>query len=568
MAIIVSENRGRAETCHGKIKTILTVQVETGMDLSNKTGLLLDDIAEMRASVRIQLADCGVERCTTARNVKEAVERLSESHYDLIVCDYNLGQGTDGQQFLELVRRKHLLPLTSAFLMITGETGYEQVSTAAEYSPDDYLLKPFTADTLTTRLIRILEKKEALRPIFVHMGPQGDDAKALMACNLMISQKTRYIADVVRLKGELLMSSRAYDEALALYNTVLEQRATPWATVGKAQAMLALGNDEEAKNLLTQGLSAYPNYLAGYDLLARTLEKTDKAAAQAVVERALKVSPSTQRHRELGTLAMENKDFGRAEAAFRTAVTKDRSGFFKTHQDYAALAKSCVAQGKTKEALAAVKEMGQSFAKTPELEARQAALESQVQLIGGDPKAAGKALDQAMQMQKKGYLDVDTLLEVAQACFSAGRADEAKKVLQGVIEDHYENEEVLERVRRIFELIGREGEGKDLVNTTCEGMILLNNEAVGLAKAGELDKAILMLVEAADRLRNNAQVSLNAAQAILMRVQKQGMDLKQVEQAHRYIIQARTASPTHAKLPGTIAFYRKVAPESAPKLGA
>ncbi len=110
------------------------------MDLRGKYGLLIDDIPEMRTTVRVQLADAGLEKCDAARNVKEAVERLTQNRYDLVVCDYNLGQGADGQQLLELVRRRQLLPLSTAYLMITGETGYEQVSTAAEYAPDDYLI--------------------------------------------------------------------------------------------------------------------------------------------------------------------------------------------------------------------------------------------------------------------------------------------------------------------------------------------------------------------------------------------------------------------------------------------
>src|SRR3989338_4350795 len=144
------------------------------MDLSKLNALLIDDIPEMRSSVRIQLADCGLERCDTARNVKEAVDRISAKRYDLIVCDYNLGQGADGQQLLELVRRRKILPLTTVFLMITGETGYEQVSTAAEYSPDDYLIKPFTSQTLQTRLERIIDKKQAMHPVYVQLGERGD----------------------------------------------------------------------------------------------------------------------------------------------------------------------------------------------------------------------------------------------------------------------------------------------------------------------------------------------------------------------------------------------------------
>ena len=216
------------------------------MDLRDKTGLLIDDIPEMRSTVRAQLADAGLDQCDVARNVKEAMERLQARRYDIIICDYNLGQGADGQQFLELVRRKNVLPLTTTFLMITGEASYEHVSTAAEFAPDDYLLKPFTSATMRVRLERILDKKEALKPIYRHMGKRGDRQLALAACDQVLAAKTRYGLDVLRLKGDLLMTLHRIDEALALYDGVLRLRATPWAEVGKARALAADGNEDEA----------------------------------------------------------------------------------------------------------------------------------------------------------------------------------------------------------------------------------------------------------------------------------------------------------------------------------
>lgn len=534
------------------------------MDLRNKFGLLIDDIPEMRTTVRVQLANAGLERCDQARNIKEAIDKLSVNRYDLIVCDYNLGQGADGQQFLELVRRKKLLPMSTGFLMITGETGYQQVSTAADYAPDDYLLKPFTADMLSTRLLRILENKEALKSIYQHMGANADRNKALAACVALLEKKTRYTMDVLRIKGELLLAAGRTDEALALYEDILQQRATPWAEVGKALALTAKGENDEARTLLEQVLVAYPNYLAAYDLLANILVKTDKAAAQQVVEQALKVAPTTQRQRELGALALDNKDFSRAEDAYRVAVERDRSGFFKSHDDYAALAKSCVEQGKTKEALAAVKDMSQHFARSPELAARQAAVESQVHIRAGNPEAAQAALAQALTLQQQGGLDVTTTLEVAQACFAAGKPEEAKKIIEAVAEDHHENDKVLERVRGIFEAAGLKDEGAALLEDTYKRMVRLNNDAVTLAKSGELDKAIVMLEQAADRLHNNAQISINAAQALLMRIHKQGMDMTVLAQAHRYITQAIRANAEHPKLPRAIEMYRKLAPANAP----
>lgn len=530
------------------------------MDLRDKTGLLIDDLPEMRSTVRIQLADGGLEKCDTARNVKEAIDRMSARHYDLIVCDYNLGQGADGQQLLELLRRKQLLPPTTAFLMITGETGYEQVSTAAEYAPDDYLLKPFTSETLVLRLTRILDKKDALRPIYKHMGAKGDPAKALAACEELLAAKSRYSLDVLRLKGELLLAAGRGDEALALYEGVLAQRAAPWATVGKARALAADGDDETAKVHLAQALAAYPNYLAAYDSLAQLLEKTDKDAAQQVVEQALKVAPSTQRQRRLGSLALDNKDFGRAEEAFRRAVEKDRTGFFKSHDDYAGLAKSCSEQGKTVEALAAVKDMGTAFARSPELAARQAAVESQVHFRAGNKALGQAALTKALAVQREGGLDPAAALEVAQACFAGGDQEAAKGIIQAVAEDHSENDAVLAMAHGVFAAAGLRSEGTVFLEATKKRMIKLNNDAVALAKAGELDQAIAMLTEAADRLMNNCQVSINAALALLMHIQTRGMDDLRLKRAQGYIIQARRANPEHPRLAEVTAFYRKVAP--------
>ncbi|QDX80025.1 hypothetical protein B9N43_01400 [Denitratisoma sp. DHT3] len=536
------------------------------MDLHDKRGLLIDDIPEMRASVRIQLSNAGLEQCDLVRNVKEAVDKLSLNRYDLVVCDYNLGQGADGQQLLELVRRKKLLPLTTAFMIITGETGYEQVSTAAEFAPDDYLIKPFTAEILGARLIRILEKKAALAPIHRHMADKGNPALALAACDELLAGKSRYSLDILRLKGDLLMELGRHDEALALYESILAQRQTPWGAVGKARALAAKGAHAEAREHLNQILAAYPNYLAAYDSLARLLEQTDKQAAQQVVERALKVSPSTRRQRQLGALALENKDYGRAENAFRLAVTKDRTGFFKSQDDYAGLAKSCAEQGKTQEALTAVKDMAQHFQRSAELEARQAALESQVQIKAGNKTAAEAALKKALQTGQDNALDPQTRLEIAQACFASDNQEEGKRIIQSVAEDHHEDDRVFARAQSVFTSAGLEDEGHVLLEATRKRMIQLNNDAVALARAGELERAVEMLTQAADRLTNNAQVAINAGLALLMQIQKDGMDHDRIALAHRYLVQARHANPDHPKLAETADYYRRLAPVGAPPL--
>ena len=286
-----------------------------------------------------------------------------------------------------------------------------------------------------------------------------------------------------------------------------------------------------------------------------------------MVEQALKIAPSTQRQRQLGALALDNKDFTRAEDAFRRAVEKDRTGFFKSHDDYSGLAKSQVEQGKVQEALAVVKEMGQNFGRSAELTVHQAAVESIVHAKAGNPVAAKAALERALKAAESGEgIAATASLELANACFASGDQEQAKQILQGVAEDHQENDAVLERAQAVFRTAGLGSEGEIFLEATRKRMIALNNDAVALAKAGELERASAMLDEAADRLRNNAQVSINAAIAALMRIQRQGASSELIDKAHRYITQANQANPEHPRLNEAVDLYRKLAPAGAPSL--
>jgi DNA-binding response OmpR family regulator len=76
------------------------------------------------------------------------------------LCDYNLGgDEKDGQQTLEEMRSRNHIPLETVFILVTGETSYEKVVSAAEYAPDDYVIKPFTYNVLKNRLSMSFIKK-------------------------------------------------------------------------------------------------------------------------------------------------------------------------------------------------------------------------------------------------------------------------------------------------------------------------------------------------------------------------------------------------------------------------
>ena len=114
------------------------------IDYLHKRILIIDDLAEARSIVRSFMRDFGCQQIDVVGNSNDCMDLLQRHNYDLVLCDYNMGKGKDGQQILEEVRHANLLKHTAAFIMITSENTTEMVMGALEYSPDGYLTKPFT----------------------------------------------------------------------------------------------------------------------------------------------------------------------------------------------------------------------------------------------------------------------------------------------------------------------------------------------------------------------------------------------------------------------------------------
>ena len=140
-------------------------QIDAIKIYQKKSCLIIDDMNEVRGSLKRMLMTFGMSTIDTAATSKLAIDMCEHRDYDLVLCDYNLGDGQDGQQVLESLRFTKYLKNTSMFLMITAETSREMVLGALEYLPDDYLTKPITQAMLQNRLGRIIERHEDLYEI-------------------------------------------------------------------------------------------------------------------------------------------------------------------------------------------------------------------------------------------------------------------------------------------------------------------------------------------------------------------------------------------------------------------
>ena len=125
------------------------------MDKSIKI-LIVDDFATMRKVIRNLLKQSGYENIVEAEDGVNALKILKSQKIDFIVSDWNM-PNMNGLELLKEVRADEDLK-TLPFLMVTAEALQENVVAAVKAGVSNYIVKPFTSETLDEKIKKIMEK--------------------------------------------------------------------------------------------------------------------------------------------------------------------------------------------------------------------------------------------------------------------------------------------------------------------------------------------------------------------------------------------------------------------------
>jgi CheY-like chemotaxis protein len=531
------------------------------MDLNRKRTLVVDDHPGMLSSLTRALEACGVRAAHAVRNAHEAVARLRNMRYDIVLADFDLGPGPDGQQLLEHCRQERILSPTAVFMMVTAERAYDRVMSAAELAPDDYLVKPFTEQTLRLRLVRALERKRSLAVIH-ELRAKNDHEGLLQACDRLIGAEPQFAFELARLKGDALLALQRFDLAQSVFEQVLQARPVPWARLGMARALEGLGCYEQARGALTELLADAPEYLAAYDALSQLHGRCENEQdAKAVLKMALEVSPNAiHRHKAIGALALRGQDLETAESAYSAIVRKNRHGFTQDPDDHFKLSRIYMGRGKFSQALDTLAEAKKTFVASATVQAQACAVESLVHSKAQNPRDARKALDEALAAaQVEGVsLAPDIALDLARACYLNRRENEGAALMQRLVSNNHDDAKLLDGVRSMFRELEREEQGEHLIQRCVEDAVGINNDGVERARNGDLAGAIELLEEAARTMPDNAHIVLNAAHALISHMQLHGLQTDKRDRVEAYMRRAHERHPEHPKYAQVAALYRQL----------
>ncbi len=505
-----------------------------------KNALIVDDFPDMRGSIRRMLVNFGIADVETASTGTEAITWCENKYFDIILCDYNLGDGKNGQQVLEELRYRKLLKRTTAYMMITAETTKSMVFGALEYQPDDYLTKPFTQTVLQKRLDRLVLEKEELNEINRAMD-EADYDRAIALCDEHIGARSRFEQKCYRIKAQCFLEKHLFKNAQTIYEKVLDDRPVDWAQIGLGRCLMEMGDLDAAEEVFNELISQNCLCLEVYDALAQIKEQRgDIAGAQQLLEYASEISPNAiLRQQLLAHISQTNGDLERAEKAHRKVMRLGANSCYDSPENYFKLARCISTQIKYSESKDR-KRIGEAeevldrarrrYRDSPDVRLQSDVINATVYADAGQMEESRKRIDSVnsrLHTAEDEQIAAQISLDLARCYQSMGDNEQAQQILRELAEKYPHDEAIGEAIDRLSdEPLSQKGKEK-AIELNRRGKELLSNQ--------QFADAVKLFGEALRHYPNNIAVKLNLLLAMVRNMRADGPTAAQIERCNKVI---------------------------------
>ncbi len=511
-----------------------------------KSALVIDDYPDMRGSIRRMLVNFGINELHTASSGSEAITACENNHYDIILCDYNLGDGKNGQQVLEELRFRRLLKRTTAYMMITAETTKSMVFGALEYQPDDYLTKPFTQTVLQRRLDRLVLEKEELREINRAIDEQDYD-RAIALCDEQIDAKTRYEQKCYRIKANCFLDKHLYPQAREIFEDVLDERPVDWAQIGLGECMMGMGELDDAEKLYQELINQNCLCLEVYDSLAHIKNQRGEIASARLTTR-VRQRNFAERHfapTTAGGNQHRQRRFTGAEKALRKVVRLGANSCYESPENYFKLARCISAQiegddrKRITDAEDVLDRVRRRYRDDDQVHLQSDVISAALYANAGKTDESRKRLAgiQAKMPAEENTNSAQIALDLARCHQAMGDNDQAQKILQALLEQYPDDEAIGEAIDQLSdEPLSAKGKNK---------AVDLNRRGKELLGSQQYTEAIALFGEALRHYPNNIAVKLNLLLAMVRHMNTNGANTELLRRCEKIINSVDTLKGEH-----------------------
>ena len=532
------------------------------LDLKNKTILVVEDYPVMRKAMKNMLVTLGAQYIFEADNGRVAIATMKKRKYDIVLCDYDLGEGKTGQQVLEEARHKKLIPFDTIFIIVSAHQSASFVLSSIENKPDEYLAKPFNPQQLSIRLANSSARKKYLYVIEKEID-KGNLARAIYHCDTLLSDKQQAIRSyLLKIRADLAIKVGDFKKASDIYQHILEQRDLPWAKLGTGIVAYYQGDYEAAINILEQLISEKPMLMECYDWLARSYELLDQLdQAEKTLTQATEISPqSFFRQKKLAALAERTGNLDIAEKAYLAVTQLGQYSIHKSPADYSGLAKVYSKKHEEGQAFKSLASLRKNFINNPEADLRASALETEIHKNNGNTELSELAFHRVktLQLQLQDKTTFDLQLDVAKACYINNDIETADSIINALVQNHIDDNGLMDDIRRMHNDIGNHNHSEVLIQQTKQKLMQINNQGVQLFKEGHLADALAVFEEAVEKMPKNKAILLNMAKISLHDLKTSGVTEEKLLLTQRYIQQAKEVGIGSDKLGNVLLEFEKI----------
>ncbi|WP_181359034.1 response regulator [Vibrio mediterranei] len=248
----------------------------------DKTVLIADDSPVIISSVRRIILGMGFndDNIQIAKDPKSILSLSSEQFFDLIICDFEFHDKLNGRQVFEELTYLQRLKPEGVFIMVTGESSAKLVRSIIEVSPDEYILKPFSATQLSNRIMKSVLRKMTLASLY-RVYQEKKYVEAIDLCGELLFKYPKYQLPIQKIKAKCLMLTSNFGELELLLKEIIARDGVEWASCELVELYITKKKFDLARDLITSYLDEHPNSLRMHVLSSR-IDIHDKNVKQAI----------------------------------------------------------------------------------------------------------------------------------------------------------------------------------------------------------------------------------------------------------------------------------------------
>ena len=486
---------------------------------SDNRFLIIDNYPFGRDTLRRNLLHMGARQVDTAVNANTAISMCQDVTYDMVLSDYDLGEGKNGQQLLEELRTRKLLKNGSAFIILTAETTREVVLNTLEFQPDDYLAKPYIQKILIQRVKRMLLYKYQLRDVFSAID-SGNVSHAIGVCETHLKTCDGFRSRCLRLLASLYFSGGQFDEAQKIYDDELIDADSDWARMGLANLCLKLDRHEEAEALYLRLIEINYMYVEAYEHLSIIYqEQQEFKKAEDIIRRAVNVSPLSLRKQHLyAQLCEMNNHFDVAADVWKSIVKiskKSKNDSADNHLNLSRCLTDLCDYNSCYDEKSVVNEifnnldlLRRHYHVYGDKELQTLLIEARAQFGIGEQSKGQECVKEADLLYKENpeSYSAKTQLEFAKSLVVSGDSNRAQQVLSKLVANNHSANIVLTADKILDEPVSKDGKKQ---------IIRLNRKGIGYFKKKQYKQSVQAFRKAQICFPRNVELNLNLIQALV-----------------------------------------------------